>query len=76
MAAAAQCTAGLELTIPILIDGMNRQTEADYAAKPAATVVVDLDGNIAFYARGPWGANPDGARKAISALLVDIENDE
>ncbi len=72
VAAAVQCTKGLGLTIPILIDSMDRQAEAAYGARPAATVVVDLDGNIAFYSRGPWGAQPDGARNAINALLADM----
>lgn len=69
VAAAVQCTDGLGLTIPILIDSMDRQAEAAYGARPAATVVVDLDGNIAFYSRGPWGAQPRRAHEAIERLL-------
>lgn len=76
VAAAVQCTDGLGLTIPILIDSMDRQAEAAYGAGPAATVVVDLDGNIAFYSRGPWGAQPDGARNAIEALMPATPGDE
>ena len=76
--AADACMKGLKFTMPILIDlppeggkgSMVGAVERAYRGRPAATVVVDLDGKIAFYSRGPRGVQPAKADQVIKSLLA------
>ncbi len=76
--AADACMKGLKFTMPILIDLPNEGkkdsmvgvVERAYRGKPAATVIVDLDGKIAFYSRGPRGVQPKKADGVIKSLLA------
>jgi hypothetical protein len=67
--AASACRQGLELTLPMLIDTMDGVVERAYHGVPAATTIVDLDGNVAFYARGPRGVQPEEADAVLRRLL-------
>jgi len=75
--AAASCMEGLKFTLPILIDlparsggSMVGVVEKAYRGRPAATAIVDLDGKVRFYSRGPHGAKPKKADAVIKALLA------
>ena len=69
---------GLKFTMPILIDlppegktgSMVGLVERAYRGRPAATVIVDLDGKIAFYSRGPRGVQPKKADQVIKSLIA------
>ena len=76
--AADACMKGLKFTMPILIDlppeGQDRSmvgvVERAYRGKPAATVIVDLEGKIAFYSRGSRGVQPKKADEVIKSLIA------
>jgi len=75
--AAASCMEGLKFTLPILIDlpatsgrSMVGVVEKGYRGRPAATTLVDLDGKVRFYSRGPSGAQPKKADVVIKSLLA------
>ena len=76
--AADACMKGLKFTMPILIDlppegtkhSMVGAVEKAYRGRPAATAIVDLDGKIAFYSRGPRGVQPKKADAVIKSLLA------
>jgi hypothetical protein len=70
IAAALKCSAGLKLSVPILIDGMDSKTQRDYRAAYACTVVIDKEGKIAFHSRGPRGTEPVKANEVIKKLLA------
>ena len=75
--AADSCMKGLKFTMPILIDlpgegqtsSMVGVVEKAYRGRPAATVIVGLDGKIAFYSRGPRGVQPKKADEVIKSLI-------
>ena len=67
--AASKCLKGLKLSLPCLIDTMDGKAEKAYRGKPAATAVVDINGKVVFYSRGPSGAKPREARKVLEKLL-------
>ncbi len=68
--AASTCMDDLKLTLPILIDTMDGVTERAYRGRPAATAVVDLEGKIIFYSKGPGGAQPKKAKAVIKKALA------
>jgi hypothetical protein len=76
--AADSCMKGLKLSMPILIDlppagvksSMVGVVEKAYRGRPAATVLVGLDGKVAFYSQGPWGTQPKKADAVIKKLLA------
>jgi peroxiredoxin len=68
--AAMKCVAGLKMTVPFLIDGMDGNTQRNYRAAYACTTVIGKDGKIAFHSRGPHGTQPKEAKKVIDKLLA------
>jgi len=73
--AASKCIEGLELTIPTLIDRMDNAALKAFHVWAAATVVIDVDGKVAFYSTGPRGTQPKKADKVIRKLLGVEENE-
>jgi len=67
--AASACREGLKLTLPVLIDTMDGVVGRSYRGVPAATAIVDLDGNLAFHSRGPHGVQPKKAQEVLKRLL-------
>ena len=67
--AASKCLKGLKLSLPCLIDTMDGKAERAYRGRPAATAVIDINGKVVFHSRGPSGAKPREARKALEKLL-------
>jgi len=59
----------LNLTLPVLIDSMDGVAEKAYRGVPAATAIVDLDGNLVFHSDGPNGVQPKEAEKVLRRLL-------
>jgi hypothetical protein len=68
--AATACLKGLKLSLPVLVDTMEGTAEKAYAGWPAGTAVIDPDGKIAFYSRGPNGAKPKEAEEVLKQLLA------
>jgi hypothetical protein len=70
-AAARTGVARLELTMPVLVDGMDDAVSDAFAAWPERIYVVGRDGRIAFQGGpGPWEFDPDAAVSALSTLLA------
>ena len=69
--AASKCLEGLDLNVPFLMDSMDGVAEKAYGAHPAATVVIDLQGRVAFHARGPFGTQPWKAKRCVEDLLTE-----
>ena len=68
--AATECQAGLELSIPILIDGIDNVVGNAYAGWPDRLYIVGTDGRIAYRGdRGPWGFDPDKMERALRETL-------
>lgn len=67
--AASDCLDGLEMTIPTLIDTMEAEAQKLYQVHAAGTVVIDVDGDLAFHSSGPNGCKPDEADRVIRDLL-------
>jgi hypothetical protein len=68
--AAMQCSAHLELKIPIIVDGMDDAVEKVYAGWPDRIYVIGTDGKIAYKGKpGPGGFRPAEAEVALNALL-------
>ena len=69
-AVASACAAGLKISIPIVLDGMDNKVEAAYAGWPDRIYIVGKDGKIAFQGRpGPAGFRPAEAEQALKHLL-------
>lgn len=67
---ASACAAGLKISIPIVLDGMDNKVEAAYAGWPDRIYIVGKDGKIAFQGRpGPAGFRPEEAEVALKQLL-------
>ena len=67
---AGECRAGLKLSMPMLLDGLDNAVERAYAGWPDRLYVVAKDGTIAYKGRpGPGGFRPDEMEQALVALL-------
>lgn len=68
--AARAAAARLQLTMPILVDGMDDAASAAFAAWPERIVIVDRDGRIAYPgAPGPYGFSPEEAEVCLAGML-------
>lgn len=69
--AADKCMKGLKLTIPILLDSIEGDFIKAYTGFQAGTVVIDIDGKIAYWTRGgPWGCKPAEAEATLKKLIA------
>ncbi len=69
--AADKCMKGMKLTIPILLDSIEAEYIKAYTGFQAGTVVIDIDGKIAYWTRGgPWGCKPAEAEAALKKLIA------
>lgn len=68
---AEKCKLGLEISIPMLVDGMDNAAGLEYGAWPDRLYVIDKDGNI-FYkgGMGPKGFNPHEMEQALKKLFA------
>lgn len=65
---ASVCQIGLDLAMPMLIDGIDNAVEEAYIAKPMRLYVIDRDGRVAYHgAQGPFGFDPDAFEAALKA---------
>jgi len=69
--AATDCLRGLKFSLPVLLDTMEGRAWNAFRMHQAATAVIDTDGRIAFHSRGPGGAKPKDAEKALKQLLAN-----
>ena len=68
--AADKCMKDMKLTIPILLDSIEGDYLKAYSGFQAGTVVIDIDGKVAYWTRGaPNGCKPPEAEAALKKLL-------
>jgi len=67
---ATKCVQNLKIALPTLIDDMDGSFLKKYGGFPAGTAIVDLDGKIVYYNRGPGGCRPREAEKAFKGPLA------
>ena len=67
--AAAMCQGALELSMPVLVDGMDNAMESRFDAWPNRCIVIDKGGVITYKGqRGPNGTMPNQVVAAIKQL--------
>jgi len=68
--AARAAAARLQLTMPILVDGMDDGASAAFAAWPERIVIVDRERRIVYPgAPGPNGFSPEVAEACLAGML-------
>jgi hypothetical protein len=69
---AKSCQEGLDLSMPMVIDGMDNAVEQAYSSWPDRLYVVGIDGRIAYKGGpGPGGFNPREMQATLERLLAE-----
>jgi len=69
---ASDCRAGMKLSIPMLIDGMDNAVNKAYSGWPDRLYVVAKDGTIAYKGRpGPGGFRPREMEQTLEKMLEE-----
>jgi hypothetical protein len=83
--AACECCEGLNMTVPLVIDGIDNRVGKAYSGFPDRLYLIDKNGKVAYKGgRGPFGFIPQeleqslilsiiGSRHAASAKTVQVE---
>lgn len=70
-AAAREGAERLQLTLPVLVDGMDDAVSEAFSAWPERIYVADPAGRVAFKGGpGPWEFDPDAAAAALENVLA------
>ncbi len=70
--AASKCCTALEMTMPVLVDGLDDRVGHLYSGMPDRLYVLDRDGRVAFKSgRGPFGFKPGEMEQSLLMLLLD-----
>ncbi len=65
------CQIGLDLVMPMLVDGIDNAVEEAYVSEPIRMYMIDREGILTFNgAPGPAGFNPDDWEAAIQQQLA------
>ena len=68
---ATECSAGLKLSIPMLVDDIDNTVMRAFDSFPDRLYIIGPDGRIAFQGgRGPRGFSVDEMETALKKLLV------
>jgi hypothetical protein len=68
-ALAERCAADMQLSFPVLVDGMDDAVEAAYAAWPERLYLVDIDGTVLYRGeKGPQGFDPAGFGRVLEEV--------
>ncbi len=69
-AVAAACQIGLDLHMPMLIDGIDNDIDEKYVSLPMRLFLVDGKGKIAYAGeKGPWGWDDVAFEKALTKVV-------
>ena len=70
--AASQCCGALELTIPMVVDGMDNRVGEAYSGFPDRLYLIDRNGKVALKSgRGPFGFIPAELEQSLILLLME-----
>ncbi len=68
-AVASACQIGLDLHMPMLVDGIDNDIDEKYVGLPMRLFVINDEGKIAYAgAKGPWGWDDE----AFEAVLKEV----
>jgi hypothetical protein len=74
---AQKCCRALEITMPLLVDGMDDAVGHAYSGMPDRLYVIDRAGTVAYKSgRGPFGFKPGEMEQALAMLLLDQADKE
>src|SRR5581483_602346 len=69
---AGKCQGALEISMPLLVDGMDDRVGHAYSGMPDRLYVIDREGKVAYQGgRGPFGFKPGEMEQALVMLLED-----
>jgi hypothetical protein len=69
---AKRCCATLQLTMPLLVDGMDDRVGHLYSGMPDRIYVIDRAGRVAYKGgRGPFGYKPREMEQSLLLLLLE-----
>lgn len=72
VAAAQQCHAALEYSMPLAVDTIDDRVGNAYSGMPSRLYVIDCEGKVAYKSgRGPFGFKPGEMEHALLMTLVD-----
>ncbi len=67
---AAACQIGLDLHMPMLVDGIDNDVDKKYVGLPMRLFLVDGDGKIAYAGdKGPFGWDDEGFEAALRQVI-------
>ena len=67
---AAACQFGLDLHMPMLVDGIDNDVDKKYVGLPMRLFLVDGDGKIAYAGdKGPFGWDDEGFEAALRQVI-------
>jgi peroxiredoxin len=72
VAAAQQCHAALQYSMPLVVDEINDPVGNSYSGMPARLYVIDRDGKVAYKSgRGPFGFKTGEMEQALLMTLLE-----
>lgn len=74
---ACECCKVLEISMPLLVDGVDDRVGRAYSGMPDRLYVIDRDGKVVYKGgRGPFGFRPAEMEQSLVMLLLDSTADE
>jgi Iodothyronine deiodinase len=69
---ATQCHDLLEMSMPVLVDGIDDRVGRAYSGMPDRLYIIDREGKVAFKSgRGPFWFNPAEMEQALIMMLLE-----
>jgi Iodothyronine deiodinase len=69
---ADQCCATLEITMPLLVDGLDDRVGHAYSGMPDRMYVIDRLGKVVYQGgRGPFGFKPGEMEQSLAMMLLE-----
>jgi hypothetical protein len=69
---AKKCCSALEITMPLVVDGLDDRVGSAYSGMPDRLYVIDRAGKVAYKGgRGPFGFKPGEMEQSLAMLLLD-----
>jgi hypothetical protein len=74
---ACECCKVLEVSMPLVVDGVDDRVGRAYSGMPDRLYVIDREGKVVYKGgRGPFGFKPGEMEQSLLMLLLDTTGDE
>lgn len=74
---AGQCCKALEVSMPLVVDGIDDRVGRAYSGMPDRLYVIDRGGKVVYKGgRGPFGFKPGEMEQSLLMLLLDSRGDQ